>query len=76
VIKRFAPISLFLAVACGGGGDGTGPQTKPSDISSMAVGDVRVLNPSDIPDGIQLPAGNSARDYVIVVGNTTRHTMS
>jgi len=59
---------LILAAACGG--DHTGPQTPPSDISSMAVGDVRILNPADIPDGIQLPATNSARDYLIVVGNT------
>jgi hypothetical protein len=36
----------------------------------MAVGDVRVLNPSDIPNGIDLPAGSGARDYVIIVGNT------
>jgi hypothetical protein len=36
----------------------------------MAVGDVRVLNSTDIPNGINLPASNSARDYVIVVGNT------
>ena len=69
--KRFAPIALVLSVvACGGGGDGAGPKTPPSDISSMAVGDVRVLNPSDIPNGIDLPASSSARDYVIVVGNT------
>jgi len=69
VIKGFAPISLILAAACGGG-DGSGPKTQPSDISSMAVGEVRVLNPADITNGIQLPASNSARDYVIVVGNT------
>jgi hypothetical protein len=71
VIKRFAPVGLILAVACGGGGgDGTGPVTKPSDISSMAVGDVRVLNPTDITTGIDLSAGSGARDYVIIVGNT------
>lgn len=37
----------------------------------MAVGDVRVLNPADITNGIDLPAGSGARDYVIVVGNTS-----
>ena len=36
----------------------------------MAVGDVRVLNSTDIPNGISLPASSSARDYLIVVGNT------
>ena len=69
VIKRFAPISLILAAACGGG-DGSGPKAPPSDISTMAVGEVRLLNPADITNGIQLPASSSARDYVIVVGNT------
>jgi hypothetical protein len=75
VKKRFAPIVLILAAACGGGGgDGTGPPPPPvglaSDISTMAVGDVRVLNPSDIPNGIDLVAGSGPRDYVIIVGNT------
>ena len=71
MIKRIAPVGLILAVACGGGSDGgTGPTTSPSDISTMAVGEVRVLNPADITNGIDLPAGSGARDYVIVVGNT------
>ena len=71
MIKRIAPVGLILALACGGGGDGgTGPSTDPNDISSMAVGDVRVLNPADITTGIDLPAGSGARDYVIIVGNT------
>jgi hypothetical protein len=71
VKKIFVPAALILAVACGGGGDGTGVVTTPSDISSMNVGDVRVLNPGDIPNGIDLPAGSGARDYVIIVGNTS-----
>jgi hypothetical protein len=73
VIKRFAPAGLILAVACSGDNDGggIGPITNPHDISSMAVGDVRVLNPGDIPNGIDLPAGSGARDYVIIVANTS-----
>jgi hypothetical protein len=71
VIKRLAPVGLMLAVACGGDGkNGTGPVTTPSDISSMSVGDVRVLNAADITNGIDLPAGSGARDYVIIVANT------
>ena len=71
MIKRIAPVGLILALACGGGSDGgTGPNTTPGDISSMAVGDVRVLNAADITSGIDLPAGSGARDYVIIVGNT------
>ena len=37
----------------------------------MNVGDVRVLLPVDIQNGIDLPAGSGARDYIIVVGNTS-----
>jgi hypothetical protein len=70
VIKRFAPVGFLLAVACGNGGDGIGPIGSPSDISTMAVGEVRVLNPADITNGIDLPAGSGARDYVIIVANT------
>jgi hypothetical protein len=64
---------LILAVACGGGGGDITPPpvVKLSDISSMKVGEVRVLNPTDIPNGIDLPAGPVARDYIIVVGNTS-----
>jgi len=77
VKKRFAPVVLIVAAACGGGGGdgggggGTGVVAPASDISTMAVGDVRVLNPADIPNGIDLPAGSGARDYVIIVGNTS-----
>lgn len=73
MLNRIAPVGLVLAIACGGG-DGDppiGPIPNSHDISSMAVGDVRVLNPSDIPNGIDLPAGSGARDYVIIVGNTS-----
>jgi hypothetical protein len=70
VIKRYVPAVLLLAAACGGG-DGAGPKAPPSDISTMAVGQVRVLNPSDITNGIDLPAGVGTRDYVVIVGNTS-----
>ena len=60
---------LLFAIACNSG-DGTAPNAPPSDISTMSVGEVRVLNPSDIPDGIDLPSGSSSRDYVVIVGNT------
>jgi len=72
-MKRFAPVILLVAVACNSS-DGTGisPKGPPSDISTMNVGEVRVLNPADIPNGIDLPSGSSARDYVVIVGNTNQ----
>ncbi len=73
MIKRIAPFGLILAVACcGGSGDGgTGPNTNSGDISTMSVGEVRVLNPADITTGIDVATGTSARDYIIVVANTS-----
>lgn len=68
--KRFVSVLAMVVAACGGGGDGTGVKTPPSDISTMAVGEVRVLNPADIPNGIDLPASSAPRDYVVIVGNT------
>jgi hypothetical protein len=65
-----APALMILAAACGGS-DGVGPIPVSSDISDMAVGDVRVFNPADIQNGINLPTTSSARDFVIIVGNTS-----
>jgi hypothetical protein len=59
----------MLVVACGGS-DTVAPTTPPADISSMKVGEVRVFKPSDIPEGLKLPSGSSARDYIVIVGNT------
>ena len=73
MIKKLAPVGLILAIACQGG-DGVGPVGVSSNISTMAVGEVRVLSPSDIQTGIDLSSTSSARDYVIIVGNTsTQH---
>ena len=66
--KTLVAVLVILAGACKG--DGTGIKGPPNDISTMEVGDVRALNPSDMPDGINLPQGNGQRDYIIVVGNT------
>jgi hypothetical protein len=68
-MKTLTPIVLVFVVACNSS-DGTAVKGPPNDISSMNVGDVRVLNPSDIPNGINLPAVSDARDFVIIVGNT------
>lgn len=70
VNRRIVPFALILCAACGGGDGGTPPTAPLSDISTMNVGEVRLLNPSDIPNGIDLPAGSGQRDYIVIVGNT------
>ena len=71
MINRIAPVGLILAIACHSSSDGVGPTPASSDISTMAVGEVRVFNPADIQNGIDLPSTSSARDFVIIVGNTS-----
>jgi hypothetical protein len=70
VINRIAPVGLMLAIACHGS-DGIAPNPVSSDISSMAVGEVRTFRPADLQNGIDLPPQSSVRDYVIIVGNTS-----
>lgn len=67
--KKLVPLVALLVGACNSG-DGTGTKAPPSDISTMQVGEVRALVPGDIPNGIDLPAGSGARDYIVIVGNT------
>lgn len=70
MIKGIAPVGLVLAIACNGG-DGVAPTPVSSDISTMAVGEVRIFNPADIQNGIDLPSVSSARDFAIIVANTS-----
>lgn len=70
MIKRLTPFAILAIVACGGGGDSVGPNKPSSDLSTMAVGDVRVFSPTEITNGLDLPSGSGARDYVVIVGNT------
>jgi len=74
VIKRIAPVGLVLIIACGGGGDiipPPPPPPTPTDIGTMAVGEVRTYLPSEIANGLDLQTVTAARDYVIIVGNTS-----
>ena len=71
MIQRIAPVVLILVVACGGGGDGTGPIPVSNDLGTMAVGEVRVFNPADLQNGLDLQPTSSARDFVVIVGNTS-----
>lgn len=49
------------------------PVNPPSatDAKNMAVGEVRVLTPAQLPNGIELTGANATSDYVIVVANAS-----
>ena len=71
-MNRYFPLSILALLACGGDGGGIiQPNPNAHDISSLAPGEYRVLKPSDIPDGINLPSVPEARDFLIVVGNSS-----
>ncbi len=71
-MKRYFPLSMLALLACGGDGGGIiQPTPNPHDISSLAPGEYRVLRPADIPNGIDLPSVPEARDFVIIVGNSS-----
>jgi hypothetical protein len=71
-MNRYFPLSMAALVACGGGDGGIiQPNPKANDISSLSPGEYRVLKPADISNGIDLPSVPDARDFVIIVGNTS-----
>lgn len=71
-MNRYFPLSILALLACGGEGGGIIPPIpNPHDISSLAPGEYRVLRPSDIPNGIDFPSVPEAREFVIVVGNSS-----
>src|SRR5205809_4096832 len=41
-----------------------------TDLTNMNVGDVRVLSPADIPNGVNFPQGPTAQQFLMVIGNT------
>lgn len=63
-MKHVKPALLVFAIAACHSSDGTAPITQPNDISSMNVGDVRVLTPDQIPNGIDLPAASDRNKTV------------
>lgn len=65
-------MALGALVACGGGKEGpVEPSVPRNDITTMQVGEVRVLAPIDIPNGIDLQSVSSPRDFILIVGNTS-----
>jgi hypothetical protein len=68
-MRRFLVPLCLAALACHTD-SAVAPVTPPAenDAKNMAVGEVRVLTPSQLPNGIELSAG--AADYIIVVANT------
>ena len=41
-----------------------------TDLTNMNVGDVRVLDPADIPNGVNFPQGPTVQQFLMIVGNT------
>lgn len=72
-MNRFFPLVMVVLTACGGGKDNPiEPVPNPHDITTLEPGEVRVLKPSDIPNGIDVGSVSDARDFLIVVGNTAQ----
>ena len=70
-MNRFVPLVLAGLAACGGGRDNPiEPSTPRNDITNLEPGEMRVLAPADITDGINLASVSEPREYVIIVGNT------
>jgi hypothetical protein len=71
-MNRYFPLSMLALLACGGDGGGIiQPEPTLNDISTLAPGEYRVLKPSDIPNGIDLPSVPDAREFMIIVGNSS-----
>lgn len=71
--RYFVPL-LFAAVACHTDSVVAPPQPPASgfaDAKNMSVGEVRVLTPSQLPNGIELSASAVTSDYLLVVANTS-----
>lgn len=68
-MRRYLVPICLAALACHTD-SAVAPVNPPveNDAKNMAVGEVRVLTPSQLPNGIELSAG--AADYIIVVANT------
>ena len=68
-MRRYLALICLAALACHTD-SAVAPVTPviENDAKNMSVGEVRVLTPSQLPNGIELSAG--ASDYVIVVANT------
>src|SRR5437773_7795750 len=68
-MRRFLVPLCLAALACHTD-SAVAPVIPPAenDAKNMAVGEVRVLTPSQLPNGIELSTG--AADYIIAVANT------
>lgn len=70
-MNRFFPLVIVVLAACGGdGGKPIEPTPARNDITTLQPGDVRVLSPSDITNGIDLRSVSDAREFIFIVGNT------
>jgi len=69
-MNRFFPLVLVVLAACGGDKGPIEPTLPRNDITTLQPGEVRVLRPSDITNGIDLTNVSDAREFIFIVGNT------
>lgn len=67
--RKIAFAFPLLLAACGGS-DPIGPGANAGDLTGIQPGEVRVLVPSDIPNGLDIPSAATASEFVVIVGNS------
>ena len=66
--RLLVPLSLAF-IACHTDSAVAPPEPGPGDAKNMTVGEVRVLTPSQLPNGIELTATGATSNYLLVVAN-------
>lgn len=69
MVRQLSAIGLLLVLGCGDA-KGVGPTPVSADLTTMSVGEVRVFNAANVWDGLYLPPGTSAREFILIVANT------
>jgi len=70
-MRRLLGVFCFAALACHSDSAVAPPNPGATDAKNMAVGEVRVLTPATLPNGIELTPGAATTDYLVVVANAS-----
>jgi hypothetical protein len=69
IVRHLVSLGLLLVLGCHSS-EGIGPTPASSDLTTMNIGEVRVFNPANVWNGLQLASSTSAREFLLIVGNT------